>query len=254
MDLPEVLQKPHYRALFISDVHLGTRSCKAAYLKDFLKSVNADTIYLVGDIVDGWSLKGSWYWPAEHNDIVRVLMKKARKSRVVYIPGNHDEALREFLPLSLGSIEVDTHAVHSTADGKRYIVLHGDIFDAFVSGMKSWAFIGSALYDLIISLNNIHHWALGKLGMKYWSLADWLKTHAREAMKAIGKYEAACVKYAKTKGYAGCITGHIHHAALKDVDGTTYANCGDWVESCTAIAEMADGSLKLIDYKQEFLE
>ncbi len=254
METPAVLSKPHYKTLFISDVHLGTRSCKASYLKDFLKSVNADTIYLVGDIVDGWSLRNSWYWPAEHNDIVRLLMKKSKKCKVIYIPGNHDESLREFLPFSLGDIEIKTHDIYTTGAGKRMMILHGDIFDAFVSGSKHMTMIGNVLYDAIISLNNIHHWLLGKLGMRYWSLADWLKTHAREAIKAIEKFENASVRYAKNKGYDAVCTGHIHSAKLAEIDGVLYANCGDWVESCTAIAELDDGTLRLIDYKEEFLD
>lgn len=254
METPSILAKPHYKALFISDVHLGTRSCKSSYLKDFLKSVDADTIYLVGDIVDGWSLKNSWYWPAEHNDIVRLLMKKSKKCKIIYIPGNHDEVLREFLPLSLGDIEVKNYAVHTTGAGKRMVILHGDIFDAFVSGSKFMTAIGTVLYDVVIGLNNAHHWMLGKLGMKYWSLADWLKTHAREAIKAIEKFEMAGVRYAKGKGYDGCILGHIHSAKLAEIEGSIYANCGDWVESCTAIAELDDGTLKLVDYKEEFLD
>lgn len=241
------------KTLFLSDLHLGTRACKTSYLKDFLKNVEAETIYLVGDIIDGWALKGSWFWSPEMNDIVRLLLKKSKKSKVYYIAGNHDEMLREFIPLGFGNIEVVNRAEFKTADGKKMVILHGDIFDAFVSS-KVLSMFGSALYDLIIWANNVHHFFLNKFGMKYWSLAEWVKSHTKEAVRAIERFETTAATYAKGKGFDSILCGHIHHTADKEVDGVRYLNCGDWVSSCTAIVEELDGRVRILDYKQEMLD
>lgn len=230
---------------------MGTRACKAERLIDFLKTVETEKLYLVGDIVDGWSLKSSWYWPETHTRLIRRILKVAKNTRVIYIPGNHDEALRDFCPLDFSSIQVKTYDVHETPDGKRLVVLHGDIFDAFVCNLKHVAILGSVAYDFIIWMNTIHSWCLEKLGADYWSLAGYIKSRARGALNAMRKYEEAAVQYAKVKGYSGIISGHIHHPEISEHDGILYINCGDWVENCTAIGEKHDGSFELIHWTRK---
>lgn len=240
-----------YRSVWISDVHLGTNACKTDLLRSFLKQLDTEKLYLVGDIVDGWALKSKWFWPPEHNEIVRLLLKMSKTTQVIYVAGNHDETLRQFCPLQLGNVDVRTYTVHETLKGKRMVVLHGDIFDSFVTNLKHVAVLGSVAYDALIAANNATHWFAKKFGLPYWSLAEWLKTHAREAMKAIGRFEAAAAGYAKNKGFDGVIAGHLHHATIREIGGTTYVNCGDWVSSCTAIVEDEAGELKLIRWAEE---
>lgn len=239
-----------YRTVWISDVHLGTRVSKVSELSKFLKKVSAEKIYLVGDIIDGWALKSKWYWPEEHTAIVRKILKAAKHSHVVYIPGNHDESIRQFCPLDFSSIEVKTFDVHTTADGKRIVVLHGDIFDALVCNLKHVAVLGGIAYDLLIKANAIHSWVLDKMGAEYWSLAEFVKSRAREAIKAMDRYESAAVQYAKVKGYDGIACGHIHHPKISthigDDSKIVYLNSGDWVENCSAIVENFDGTLEIV--------
>lgn len=235
-----------YRTIWISDIHIGTRACKAEKLIEFLKAVKTDKLYLVGDVIDGWSLKSSWYWPETHTRLVRRILKAAKKTHVIFIPGNHDEAVRPFCPLDFSSIEVKTYDVHVTADEKRIVVLHGDIFDAFVCNLKHVAILGSFAYDAIIWLNNIHAWALERLGARYWSLSEYIKSRARGAINAMRRYEEAALQYARVKKYDGILCGHIHHPEILEQDGILYLNCGDWVENCSAIAEKQDGSFQLL--------
>ncbi|MDT3380148.1 UDP-2,3-diacylglucosamine diphosphatase [Labrys neptuniae] len=240
-----------YRALFISDVHLGTRGCQAGMLLDFLRAYDAETIYLVGDIVDAWQLKSGWYWPQAHNDVVQKLLRKARKgARMVYIPGNHDEFLRDFPGHHFGGIEVMEQTVHVAADGKRYLVMHGDAFDVVVRHAKWLALLGDWAYVTALGVNTWLNAIRRRLGMSYWSLSAWAKLKVKNAVSFIGHFEETLAKEAKRLNCDGVICGHIHHATLRDLDGVTYINSGDWVESCTAIVEHFDGRFELVRWSE----
>ena len=237
------------RALFLSDVHLGTRGCQADKLLDFLRDYDADLIYLVGDIVDGWQLKSGWYWPQTHNDVVQKLLRKARKgARVVYIPGNHDEFLREFYGTHFGGIEVVENTIHRAADGRRYLVIHGDLFDVVIRHARWLALLGDKAYDFAIFLNTHFNIIRRLLGLPYWSLSQWCKLKVKNAVNFIGEYERTLSGEARRHGVDGVICGHIHHATIRNDDGLIYVNCGDWVESCTAVVEHFDGRLEIIDW------
>lgn len=239
----------HYRALFISDVHLGTRGCQADKLLDFLRYHEAETIYLVGDIVDGWALRSSWYWPQPHNDVVQKLLRQARKgARLIYIPGNHDEFLRNYYGTHFGGIEVVENTIHESADGKRYLVVHGDMFDLIVTQARWLALLGDKAYDFAISANRIFNLLLRVFGRPYWSLSKWAKMKVKNAVNFIGAFEKALATEAKHHQADGVICGHIHTAALHDDFGLRYINCGDWVESCTAAAENMDGTFEIITW------
>ncbi len=238
-----------YRAIWLSDIHLGTRDAKTEYLYDFLRHTESDYLYLVGDIIDMWKLKSRWYWPRINNDIMRLVMKKARKgTRVIYIPGNHDELLRDFSDHLFGGIEMMEEAVHETADGRRLLVLHGDVFDCVVMNSRWLAELGSWAYDMLLRLNRWYNVVRRRLGFHYWSLSQYLKHKVKEAVSYIGDYEQAVVKAARDKGAHGVICGHIHHATITRYGDMLYANSGDWVESCTALAEREDGELTLIHW------
>ncbi|MBN9024753.1 MULTISPECIES: UDP-2,3-diacylglucosamine diphosphatase [Kaistia] len=237
----------HLRTLFLSDIHLGTRGSQAELLLDFLKWHDAETIYLVGDIVDGWRLKKSWYWPQAHNDVVQKLLRKGRKgARLVYIPGNHDEFLRDYLGLQMGGVELMDRVVHETADGKRLLVMHGDQFDVVVRHAKWLAFLGDHAYNLALALNTVVGKVRRKLGFEYWSLSAWAKLKVKNAVSFIGAFEQALITEAKRVGADGVVCGHIHHAAIRDDLGIRYINTGDWVESCTAIVEHHDGRIEMV--------
>ena len=238
-----------YRALFISDVHLGTKGCQSGMLLDFLREVDADTIYLVGDIVDGWRLKTAWYWPQEHNDIVQKLLRKVRKGvRLVYIPGNHDEFLRDYLGTHFGVIEVADTAIHQGADGRRYLVVHGDTFDVVVRHARWLALLGDWAYETALRVNAHVNLARRRLGLTYWSLSQWAKLKVKNAVNYIGDFEQALVTEAHRHGVDGIICGHIHHAAIHDRAGVRYINCGDWVESCTAVVETYAGEFEILHW------
>ena len=240
-------QTRRYRTIFISDVHLGTRGCQSGLLLDFLRHVESDTIYLVGDIVDAWRLKQGWYWPQEHNDVVQKLLRKVRKHvRVVYIPGNHDEFLKDYLGTHFGGVEVASHAIHTAADGRRYLVVHGDDFDVVVRHAKWLALLGDWASETALRISTAINIARRQLGLTYWSLSQWAKLKVKNAVSFIGDYEAALSNEAKRHGVDGIICGHIHHAVIHDKLGIRYMNCGDWVESCTALAETYDGEFELI--------
>lgn len=237
------------RTLFLSDIHLGSRGCQADRLLGFLADHEADTIYLVGDIVDGWQIKSGWYWPQSHNDVVQKLLRKARKgSRVVYIPGNHDEFLRDYYGTHFGGIEVVESAIHLTADGRRFLVIHGDLFDVVIKHARWLALLGNQAYDLAILLNTYFNVLRRALGMPYWSLSQWVKLRVKNAVNFIGEYERTLAGEARRHQVDGVICGHIHHATIADKEELTYVNCGDWVESCTAVVEHFDGRLELIDW------
>jgi UDP-2,3-diacylglucosamine pyrophosphatase LpxH len=236
-----------YRALFISDVHLGTRGCQAERLLDFLRYHDADVVYLVGDIVDGWQLRSSWRWPQTHNDVVQKLLRKARKgARIIYVPGNHDEFLRGYYGTHFGGVEVAEHAIHESADGKRYLVIHGDHFDLVVTQARWLALLGNKAYDFAILANRIFNGLRRRLGFPYWSLSQWAKLKVKNAVNYIGEYEQALAEEARRHAVDGVICGHIHHAVIHDDFGIRYINCGDWVESCTAVVEHYDGRFEVV--------
>ena len=240
-----------YRTIFLSDIHLGTRGCQAELLLDFLGQHDAETIYLVGDILDGWRLKRGWHWPQAHSDVVQAILSKAKAgARILYIPGNHDEGLRDFPGTHFAGIEVQLKADHSTADGRRFLVIHGDQFDAVIANARWLALLGDRAYDIALWLNTRlnrlrHYW-----GGSYWSLSNWAKAQVKQAVNYISEYEAVLTTEARRGGYDGVICGHIHSAAMRRIGRLEYVNTGDWVESCTAVLEHADGRLELVDWSK----
>jgi UDP-2,3-diacylglucosamine pyrophosphatase LpxH len=238
-----------YRTVFISDVHLGTRGCQAELLLDFIRHMECEALYLVGDIIDGWKLKGGWYWPQAHNDVVQKILRLARKGvRVVYIPGNHDEAARDFFGVHFGGVVVARDAVHETADGRRFLVTHGDEFDGIVQQARWLALLGDWAYRAVLGLNTWFNLARRRLGFGYWSLSAYLKGRVKNAVAFIDAYELALADEARRRGVDGVICGHIHKAEMRDIDGVAYINDGDWVESCTALVEHPDGRLEIVDW------
>ena len=238
-----------FRTIFISDLHLGTPGCQAVALLDFLKAHPSDNLYLVGDIVDGWQLRRKWYWPQSHNDVVQKLLRRARKGcRVVFVPGNHDEFAREFIGHEFGGIEVMDEAVHTTADGRRLWVIHGDYFDGVIQSAKWLAYLGDNLYEFTLKLNRyLNHWR-GRMGLPYWSLSAYLKHKVKKALNYVTDFEVAVATEAHKRGHHGVVCGHIHRAEMREINGTLYCNDGDWVESRTALVEHFDGRLELIHW------
>jgi UDP-2,3-diacylglucosamine pyrophosphatase LpxH len=240
-----------WRTLFISDVHLGTKGCEAARLLDFLRETESETIYLVGDIVDAWQLKKTWYWPQAHNDVVQKILRKVRKgTRVVYVPGNHDEFLRDYPGTHFGGIEVVERTIHEAADGKRYLVMHGDEFDAVVMHAKWLAHVGDWAYTAAIVVNRWLNIARRRLGYNYWSYSAWAKQKVKRAVNFIGDFEATLAGEARREGADGVICGHIHSAAIHNTHGVAYMNCGDWVESLTALAEDETGRFQILHWSR----
>jgi UDP-2,3-diacylglucosamine pyrophosphatase LpxH len=238
-----------YRAIWISDVHLGTAGCKADYLIDFLKHTESDVLYLVGDIIDGWQLKKGWTWRQSHNDVVQKILRKARKgTRVVFVPGNHDEFARHYVDLAFGGIDVVYEATHVTADGKRLLVTHGDLFDGVIQHAKWLAYLGDSLYTFVLVLNHRFNQIRTRLGFPYWSLSQYLKHKVKNAVGFITDYEHAMVGEARRRGFDGVVCGHIHKAEIRMIDGTLYCNDGDWVESLTALVEDATGALEIVHW------
>lgn len=238
-----------YRSVFISDIHLGTRTAQAAALLDFLKHVDADTYYLVGDIIDFWKVRRGPAWEQSHNDVLQKLLRKVRKgSRIVFIPGNHDEALRDYCGQTFGGIEIVRETIHTMENGRRYLVMHGDEFDVVVRYAKWLAFLGDRSYELALWSNTPLNWIRRRLGLGYWSLSAYLKGRIKTAVNFIGEYEKALAQVAQRRGVDGIICGHIHHAADTMIEGVHYLNCGDWVESCTAILETHSGEMKLVHW------
>jgi UDP-2,3-diacylglucosamine pyrophosphatase LpxH len=251
---PEVRKsdRRRYRTIWISDVHLGTRGCNADLLIDFLDSVDSDTLYLVGDIIDGWRLKKSWYWPAKHNDIVWRLLKRAKRgTRVIYIPGNHDEVFRQFTGLSFGGVEIRSKAIHETADGRRLLVLHGDEFDAVVLYARWLAFLGDAAYELLMKLNTVVNKVRARFGMPYWSLSKHAKHKVKNAVEFISRFEEAVAKAAGDRQLDGVVCGHIHTAEERTFGDVVYYNDGDWVEGCTALVEHFNGKMEILHWADE---
>lgn len=236
----------HYRTGFISDLHLGTRGCNAAAVLHFLKDHEFDTLYLVGDLIDIWALRRGIYWPQEHNDVIQKILRKGRKgTKLIYIPGNHDELISGFLG-EYGSISIVRDAIHTTADGRRIFVLHGHETDAVVQNHKWLAYVGDVGYTLLLRLNPLINWFRRKFGAGYWSLSAYVKKRVKDAVNFIGSFEAAIVRYAQDKQVQGVLCGHIHSPAVREMGPTMYYNSGDFVESCSAIVEHADGRLELL--------
>jgi len=236
-----------YRTLFISDVHLGTRSSQADALLEFLKHTEADTIYLVGDIVDFWRIKRGAVWPQSHNDVLQKILRKVRKgTRVVFIPGNHDEGIRDYAGMHFGGIEIERQAIHTMVDGRRFVVLHGDEYDVVVRYARWLAFLGDRGYEFALWLNSPLNFVRRHLGLGFWSLSAYLKHRVKTAVNFIGEFEKALAEEARRQHVDGVICGHIHHAASRDIGGIHYINTGDWVESCTAIGEKENGEIELI--------
>jgi UDP-2,3-diacylglucosamine pyrophosphatase LpxH len=246
------LHPARHRAIFLSDIHLGTRGCQAELLLDFLKRNESDYLYLVGDIVDGWRLKRWWYWPQAHNDVVQKVLRKARKgTNVIYIPGNHDEAARQYCQLTFGDVTVEEEAIHVQPDGKKLLVIHGDQFDGIVRYAKWLAILGDWAYNTALRINTTFNWARRKLGLNYWSLSAYLKHKVKNAVQFIDNYEEAVAGEARRRGVDGVVCGHIHHAEIRMIDGILYCNDGDWVESCTALVEDFDGKLRIVRWAEE---
>ncbi len=239
----------HYRAVWISDLHLGTPGCQAAALLDFLRRIDCDTLYLVGDIIDGWQLRRNWFWPQAHNDVVQKILRKVRKgTRVVFVPGNHDEFVRRYAGHTFGGVEVANEIVHLTADGRRLWVVHGDLFDGVIQCARWLALLGDSAYEFTLRLNRWFNSVRARLGLPYWSLSKYLKAKVKRAVSYVGDFEAALAREARKQGVHGVVCGHIHHAEIREIDGMLYCNDGDWVESLTALVEHADGRLEIIDW------
>ncbi len=243
---------PHrFRTIFISDVHLGTRGCQAELLLDFIRSVETETLFLVGDIIDGWKLKSGWSWPQAHNDVVQKVLRLARKGvRVVYIPGNHDDRVRDFCGVHFGGVVVARDWIHEGADGRRYLVTHGDEFDGVVSHARWLALLGDWAYRALLVLNTYWNAARRRLGFGYWSLSAYLKGKVKNAVKFIDDFERAIAEEARRRGVDGVVCGHIHKAEMRRIDGVLYVNDGDWVESCTAVVEHFDGRLEILNWAE----
>jgi len=244
--------RPRYRTIWVSDIHLGTRGCKAEYLLDFLRHTDSETLYLVGDIFDAWRLRRSWYWPQTHNDVVQKLLRKARKgTRLIYLTGNHDEVLRQYTGMHFGGVLVVNEMLHETADGRRLLVTHGDQFDGIVRYARWLALLGDWAYNLALWGNHWLNLIRRHLGFGYWSLSAYLKNKVKNAVKFIENYEQAMIEEARRRGAQGVVCGHIHKAEMREIDGLLYCNDGDWVESCTALVEHLDGRLEIVHWAEE---
>ncbi len=239
-----------YKTVFISDIHLGTKMSRADQLLEFMKTFECDKIYLVGDIIDCWAMSKKTIWSQFHNDVIQKLLRRARKgTEIVYIPGNHDEVMRDYCDNEFGHIIITKESIHIGANGKLYLVTHGDQFDIVMRNAKWLAHLGSWAYDVSISISIALNKVRSLFGMSHWSLSSYLKNTVKESVNFIGDYEETLTKYVKNKKLDGIICGHIHHANIRDIDGVTYMNCGDWVESCTALVENHDGSFEIIYFK-----
>lgn len=249
---PSGMPRRRYRTIWISDVHLGTRGCNDSLLIDFLDHVDSEQLYLVGDIIDGWRMKKRYYWPERHNAIVRRIMKRAKRGTgVIYIPGNHDEMFRQFIGMNFGGVEIRRNAVHTTADGRRLLVLHGDEFDAVVMAHKWLAFLGDHAYELLMRCNVAVNFVRRRLGLPYWSLSKHAKSRVKNAVEFISRFEDAVAHEARVRDVHGVVCGHIHTAEERRYGDLTYYNDGDWVESCTALVEHFDGRMEILHWADE---
>jgi UDP-2,3-diacylglucosamine pyrophosphatase LpxH len=240
-----------FRTIWISDLHLGSPACQASHLLDFLRHTESERLYLVGDIIDGWQLRRRWFWPQSHNDVVQKVLRKARKgTSVVYIPGNHDSFGRHFLEHSFGGIELRDEAIHVTVDGRRLLVVHGDLFDGVIQYAKWLAFVGDRLYLFTLELNRWFNALRARLCFRYWSLSQFLKHKVKNAVSYISDFEIAVAQEARRRGVDGVVCGHIHKAEMRTIGGVLYCNDGDWVESLTALVEDTQGQLSILHWKQ----
>ncbi|MCW2338958.1 UDP-2,3-diacylglucosamine pyrophosphatase LpxH [Sphingobium sp. B2D3A] len=243
--------RAHYRTIWISDIHLGTKGCNAEMLVDFLDNVDSDTLYLVGDIVDGWQLKKRVYWPTAHNDVVWRVMKRARRgTRVIYIPGNHDEIFRQFTGMSFGGVEIRRKMIHTTVEGRKLLVLHGDEFDAVMLAHRWLAFVGDAAYTALMALNRRVNQVRRWLGLPYWSLSKIAKHKVKNAVAFITRFEEIVAHEAGRRRVDGVVCGHIHTAEIRQFGEITYYNDGDWVEGCTALVEHHDGRMEILHWAE----
>jgi UDP-2,3-diacylglucosamine pyrophosphatase LpxH len=246
-----IITKPRVRTVFISDIHLGTPGCQAQALLEFLRAYPSEQLYLVGDIIDGWQLRQGWYWPQSHNDVIQKLLRRVRKGcKVVYVPGNHDEFARQFLGHSFGGIEVVEEVIYQTVDDRKFWIIHGDYFDGVVQCAKWLAYVGDNLYELTLKLNRYLNSLRARLGMPYWSLSRYLKHKVKTAVSYVTSFEQAVAMEARHRGLDGVICGHIHHPEIRDINGITYCNDGDWVESLSALVEHFDGRIELVHWPQ----
>ena len=242
---------PRLRTAFISDVHLGFRGCQAEYLLDFLRHLDVEQLVLVGDIIDLWSLKRSVYWPSSHQDVLREILKLARAgTKVVYVPGNHDEGFRELCDGEIAGIEIRRDFIHLAADGLRYLVLHGDDFDGAVKFSGALKHFGEFMYDVLLWAGRLLQSVRRRFGFGHWSLASWIKRQVPDARRYVARFEHAAAHAAARVGLDGVICGHIHHAEIRTVDGIRYCNDGDWVEHCTALVEDFQGRLSLLRWTE----
>jgi len=239
------------RSVWISDVHLGTRHAQVADLLEFLRRVECKYLYIVGDFIDGWELKSRWYWRDDYNVLIQKLLRKSRKqTKVIYITGNHDEFIEQFVGMRFGSVTMAREAMHTAADGKKYLVIHGHQADGLTHFNHLLEKLGSHLYNWILDFNLYFNRLRRALGFGYWSLAAYLKFKAKSAVKYVTEYESTLASMARNQKADGVICGHIHRAEVKMIDGIQYLNCGDWVESCTALMEDFDGKIKLIHFHE----
>jgi UDP-2,3-diacylglucosamine pyrophosphatase LpxH len=237
------------RTVFISDIHLGFKGCSAELLLDFLHHVEMDTLFLVGDIIDVWSMKKTMFWPQSHNNVLRTILGKAKRgTRVIFVPGNHDEVFREFDGAVFGNLEIHREFIHVTADGRRMLVLHGDEFDSVVKCSPWLAKLGSNIYDILLAANPYINWWRRKFDLPHWSLSAYLKNKAKTAVQYIGSFEDAVAQAARKRDVSSVVCGHIHRAEMRDINGILYCNDGDWVESCTSLVEDLNGQLRLIEW------
>lgn len=242
--------KKHWRTIFISDVHLGSRLANAKALNEFLKRNTCDHLYLVGDIIDFWALNSRIYFPDDHMTVVRKIIKRATSgTKVTYIPGNHDEILRDFAPTAIGSIDIVEEAIFTTATGKTYLVLHGDKFDACLQHARWLVYVGDFAYTVLLRSNTLLNFIRRKFGFGYWSLSAYAKSKVKQAVNFIGDYEETVANAVKNLAVEGVICGHIHSATMRDIDGIHFTNCGDFCESLSAIVEDAEGELHLLRYE-----
>ncbi|WP_420403518.1 UDP-2,3-diacylglucosamine diphosphatase [Nisaea sp.] len=253
--MPDCLnsQEPHgpsdgkIKTLFLSDLHLGTRHCQADLIIDFLEAHESEVIYLIGDIIDGWRLKRSWYWPTAHDAVYRAILRKARRGvKVFYIPGNHDAFVRRFSGKRIRNVEILDHAIHETAAGRRYLVTHGDQYDLVVQNARWLADLGDRFYEFALTTNTLLNVVRARLGLDYWSLGAFAKRHVKSFVSIISQFETVVAEEVRTRELDGVICGHIHHAVIRTMGDIHYVNTGDWVETCSAVAEHADGRLEVI--------
>lgn len=247
MNKPVNLSPLSFRTVWISDVHLGFRGCSADHLLNFLHSVDCEFLYLVGDIIDIWEMKKRLFWPQSHNNVVRTILGKAKHgTTVIYVPGNHDELLRDFHDLTFGNVHIVEEAIHTNADGRRLLVTHGDKFDSVVRCSRAVAMLGTRLYDWLLKANYLVHGMRRTFGLPYWSLAGFLKHKVKNAVQFISNFEQAVAYETARLGVDGVVCGHIHRPEITRINNVIYCNCGDWVESCSALVEHHDGSLELL--------